>query len=64
MKETGTLLFAFLEVSKAKFAIEAMPCTTDAPYACCSKTIYTLLVCMIDSMQSGITSVYLQANER
>ena len=32
-KETETILFAFLEVSKAEFAIEAMPGTADASYA-------------------------------
>jgi hypothetical protein len=51
MKERETILFAFLEVSKAKFAIEAMPSTADTTDASGSKTIYTSLICMIDSMQ-------------
>jgi hypothetical protein len=62
-KETETILFAFLEVSKAEFAIEAMPGTADASYACSCKTIYALLICMIDSMQSRITGIHLATEQ-
>ncbi len=50
MKEREKILFAFLEVGKAKFAIEAMPGIADASYASGGQAIDTSFICMIDGM--------------